>query len=152
MFLKKYFLLMLAIVCLSSPALAVKSWSMNLGYNNPPGATAGVSLMHLWTKWAFEIGLGYAKSDTKSDTGQDIVLLAGDVDLKYLFSSGGFRPYVQFGTGYGFNLGDENASLGVGGGGYAGLGFMGIGRQFYGYASYNVGSGNFFQFGIGFDL
>lgn len=126
------------------------NWSMNLGYNNPPSATVGLNLMNIWTNWAFELGLGSAKVEDKNDSNIDVTVLTGDVDFKYLFSNGGFRPYLQVGTAYAIGAKDNAASLGVGGSGYGGLGFFAMGSRFYAYASYNTGS--FIQFGLGMDI
>lgn len=133
----------------SSTSLA--GWSVNLGYNNPPGATLGVNLMHLWSRWAFEVGLGYARIDSEQDN-RSSTILAGDLDLKYFLGGRGFRPYAQVGTGYGFGSGKDGEGVGIGIGGsfYGGFGFFAMGRSVYGYASANVGHGDIFlQAGVG---
>lgn len=145
---KKTILLLLFILPTTSFA---NGWSLNLGYNNPPGASVGLNFMYLWQKWAFEIGAGSAKVKDSNNT--DVSVLAGDIDLKYLFGSGGFRPYLQAGTFYNTNTGNNNASVSVGGSSYMGVGFFGMGNSVYGYTSYNVGGGTgYFQIGIGFEL
>lgn len=137
-------------------AKAQQGWSLNLGYNNPPGATVGLNFMYLWSKWAFEIGAGSAKVNDKNNSSTELSILTGQVDLKYLFGSGGFRPYAQLGTGYALSSNNNSAGLGVGGSLYGGLGFFGMGSSVYGYASYNLGnassSSGFIQLGIGFNL
>ncbi len=139
---------------LSTPAMSfANGWSLNLGYNNPPGATVGLSFMYLWQKWAFEIGAGSAKVKDQNNSSTDVTVLSGDVDLKYLFGYGGFRPYVQLGTYYSTTSGNNNAGVSVGNSSYAGVGFFGFGSSVYGYSSYNVGGGTgYFQVGIGFEL
>lgn len=125
-------------------------WSGSIGYHNPPGATLGVNLMHLWSRWAFEVGLGYARIG--NDNNNDSTILAGDLNLKYLFGGRGFRPYAQFGTGYGFGTGQDGDGVGIGIGDsfFGGLGFFAMGRDVYGYASVNIGHGDgFLQVGVG---
>ncbi len=138
----------------SSQQAMAAGWSWSLGYNNPPGATVGLNFMHLWSNWAFEVGIGavQVKDENSTTNNEDAKTLqvAGDVDLKYLFGSGWFRPYLQggMGAGIGVKSGDEtSAGAGIGGG-YFGGGIFMIGNPFYLYASYN--SPSFAQVGIGF--
>src|SRR5688572_30244862 len=103
------FVMLLALV----PMPAQSDWSWGLGYHNPPGATVGLNFMHLWRNWALELGVGYigssesvnAKAREKetdpaaTDRDRVTYTVAGDVNLKYLFGSGTFRPYLQGGVG-----------------------------------------------------
>lgn len=143
-------------ILLPSTSFAVQGWSWNLGYNNPPGATVGVNLMHQWTRWAFEVGVGSAKVTDSADSTAEVTVLAGQLDMKYLWGASGFRPYAQLGTGYAAGSGNGSAGLSVGGSAYGGLGFFAMGSSVYGYTSYNLGnaagSSGFVQAGIGFDL
>ncbi len=131
-------------------------WSWSLGYNNPPGATVGINFMHLWTNWAFEVGVGAIEAknedDTNSDTDKKTLHVGGDVDLKYLFGNSWFRPYIQAGMGAGVGIkSDDDTSAGAGvGGSYCGGGVFLMGNPFYLYASLNTGT--FVQVGLGFDF
>jgi hypothetical protein len=153
---------------LASPAQA--GWSWGLGYHNPPGATLGVNFMHLWNNWAFEAGLGYlGSSETSTQNSQQSgagtttnsdLYAGGDINLKYLFASGFFRPYLQGGMGSAVSLGNSNnsknnsnntganASLN---GGFAGAGIFLLGSEFYVYLSYLTSGNGTFQFGLGFN-
>ena len=139
---------------------AIQGWSFNIANNNPPGATIGLNFMYLWSKVAFEIGVGSAKVNDTSNNSAQVNLLAGQLDLKYLFGSGGFRPYAQIGTGYSTSSSSSNsnttAGLSAGGSLYGGIGFFGLGNSVYGYASINIGNAGsnstFTQFGIGFEI
>lgn len=151
---KEMFLKVVVLLCFSLPVSGLaKGWSLNVGYNNPPGATLGLSFMHLWQDWAFELGAGSAKVKDQNNSSSEVTVLSGDVDFKYLFGSGGFRPYAQVGTFYSTTSGSNTAGLSVGNSTYGGLGFFGMGSSVYGYSSYNFGSGTgYFQFGLGFNL
>jgi hypothetical protein len=89
-------------------------------------------------------------ADNDGDSTEKVAAVAGDLDMKYLFGSGGFRPYVQAGTGYGIGAGNKSVGLGIGGSVYGGLGFFAMGSSAYGYVSFNTGS--FMQAGVGFDF
>jgi hypothetical protein len=152
------------------------NWSLNLGYQNPVVSTFGVNFLYSSGKWAFEAGIGWvdvnaqvdddddddenatpaADNKDKDDDDNASLHVAGDIDLKYYFGSGGFKPYVQggFGVGIGASAGDDSGAGAGTGGGFAGLGlWFGSGTP-YGYASLNVGgSGHtFVQAGFGFDI
>lgn len=148
----KVFKILLLLTLLPISSYATSGWSVSLGYNNPPGAQIGANFMYEWTQWAFELGVGNVQTNTTDSSGNKTnqVTIAGDIDFKYLMSSGGFRPYFQVGTGYGVSTG-----IGIGGSAYGGVGFFGMGSKWYGYGSYNFasgGGGGFFQAGIGMDL
>lgn len=148
---------------------ALANWSWGIGYHNPPSSTYGVNFMHLWSNWAFEVGLGYLGSaessnkNTGTDSGtttQSQLYAGGDMNLKYLFSSGFFRPYIQAGAGTSVSLGNTsnssnnsnspgaNASLNAN---FVGAGFMLMGSEFYFYASYLATNNGSAQIGIGFN-
>jgi hypothetical protein len=125
--------------------------------------------MHLWSNWAFEAGLGYIGSDesksqnsqTNSGTTTNSQLYAGgDINLKYLFSSGFFRPYLQGGFGTSVEIGNSNnsnnnsnntganASLN---GAFGGAGFFLLGSELYIYVSYLTTNNGTLQVGVGFN-
>jgi hypothetical protein len=166
---KKSFLLILTLFTFQISSTALANWSWGLGYHNPPSSTFGVNFMHLWTNWAFETGIGYIgssenitpNSQPNSGTTTNSQLYAGgDVNLKYLFSTGFFRPYLQGGMGTAVAIGSANnsknnsnntganASLG---GSYGGAGFFLYGSEFYVYLSYITSSNGSYQVGIGFN-
>lgn len=156
---KKFFVVSLLILVLN-PLEAFAGWSASLGYNNPPGATYGLNFMYLWTNWAFEAGIGGVQQTSTNSGGQEAKTTStlGDINLKYLFSSGVFRPYLQGGMGSSVsvtNASGVSAAAGVGGG-YVGGGIFLLGNPIYVYGSINTGlsSGNssFVQFGVGYDF
>lgn len=152
---------------------AVANWTLNLGYHNPLNATVGVNFMRLSGNWAFEIGIGWVDlntidtdkddqpnnnsnnnnaNDEDEDTAQ--AAIAGEIDIKYLFSSGSFRPFLQggFGAGVAAEVGKHiDAGAGIGGPFIGGGLFMGS-PKFYGYVS-TIFTEHFpIQAGIGFDM
>jgi hypothetical protein len=145
---RRGFFLMTCLLLISLRAGA-GNWSGSVGYNNPPGANIGLNFMYLWSNWAFEFGLGNVSSNNNSTS------VGGDIGFKYLFRSGVFRPYLQFGAGSGVSVTSSNSG-GAGasvGGGFGGAGIFLLGNPIYAYGSYNVGNGsNFYQVGIGYDF
>jgi hypothetical protein len=140
------------------PYKSMADWSWNLGYNNPPGATLGLNFMHLWTNWAFEVGLGAVQQSKGVDvSGKEVksVSLLGDINMKYLFSSGTVRPYLMLGAGSAASVVQSNqtsVSAGIGGS-YYGAGIFLMGNPFYVYLGYANGGGNGFpQVGLGFNF
>lgn len=141
--------------------MAASGWSWGFGYHNPPNATLGLNFMHLWSQWAFELGLGYVNSsendssnDTNSSSNQKNinVSIAGDLNLKYLFGSGSFRPYIQGGSyagvsAQGGNQTGANASLN---GGFLGLGFFIMSSSVDFYISYITAGKGSLQLGLNF--
>jgi hypothetical protein len=157
-------------IALFSSQVALANWSWGIGYHNPPSSTLGVNFMHLWSNWAFEAGLGYLGSSESSNkntgtnntgtTTQSQFFAGGDVNLKYLFSSGFFRPFLQIGSGTSISLGNtsnnDNNSNNTGAkaalnGNFAGAGFMLMGSEFYFYVSYLTSNNGSAQIGVGFN-
>lgn len=145
-------------LCASTPASA--GWSWNLGYHNPPTSTLGINFMHLWSNWAFEIGVGSldskkSNSDTtnsSSENTSNTVSVGGDMNLKYLFSSGWFRPYLQGGVMMGTAANSSGAGVGTGSGFFGG-GLLLKGNPFYFYIGANViGGSTDAHAGLGFDF
>ena len=138
-------LLILSMVIYSQ--LSFADWSMSVASNNPPGASVGLNFMYLWTNWAFEFGFGQANSSTSSSN-TTTVSSSGDINFKYLFGSGWFRPYLQGGTGVGVSVG-SGASAGTGST-FGGAGIFMLGQPIYAYLSYvTTGTANM-QFGVGY--
>lgn len=76
------------------------------------------------------------------------------MNLKYLFNGSGVRPYLQGGFGSSASIttaNQTNATVGLGGGFFGGGIFL-LGNPFYFYASYNLASSSFFQFGLGYQF
>jgi hypothetical protein len=146
---RQFSTLILGIVFCSSSAFA-SGWSWNLGYHNPPSADIGLNFMHLWSDWAFELGIGGIQSSSANSS----TSITGDINLKYLFSGSSLRPYLQGGVGSSATVNTGNqASAGVNaGGGFVGGGIFILGNPFYFYASYNVANSGFFQFGLGYQF
>lgn len=151
------FIAVFAVVFAAS--LAKAEWAWNIGYHNPPSSQVGLNFAYFWTKWAFEIGIGYVNiddkdKDNKNEEDDDTnIRVGGGINMKYLFSYGVVRPYLQggFGMATGIDVGDD-ASAGAGlGGGYFGGGLYIKSSSVHVYASYNVGnSTSFLQAGLGF--
>jgi len=159
---------------------AQADWTLNVGYHNPVGSTLGLNFLNFGSHWAFEIGVGWV--DIKSDAAEKVedddedsdnandddedddddddkkttVAIGGDMDLKYLFRSGFFRPYLQAGLGYGGgrSIGtDSEPAHGVGGP-FIGAGLMFGSPKFYAYGAVttNLNHAHSLQAGLGFDL
>ena len=166
---KHFVTLIILVIGWSETALA--DWTLNVGYQNPAVSTVGVNFLYQGGRWGFETGIGWIDVDAQTDSDKDdaeaettepkkgdqaSVRVAGDVDVKYFFSSGGIRPFVQggFGVGIGASAGDDSGAGAGAGGGFGGLGlFFGSGTP-YGYASFNAGGGGgtFLQAGVGVDI
>lgn len=142
-------------------ASASSGWSWGIGYHNPPNATIGLNFMHLWSNWAFEVGLGYinstesnsSNSTNSSSNNKNLNLaIAGDMNLKYLFGSGGFRPYLQGGTyaGVAAQTGNSSGASASLSSGFAGLGFFIMASSFDFYISYVTAGNGSLQLGFNF--
>lgn len=153
--------LFIAILLFAIPGKASNDWSLNIGYHNPPGSNLGVNFLYEWTNWAFEVGIGSINVDD-SDTNnsntnnQTSAGVGGDLNLKYLFGSRDFRPYIQAGVlvGTGATVGDNSGVSAGTGQGFAGLGLMFSGRSVYFYLGGNAFSRRSSEFflGLGFDI
>lgn len=153
-----------AILLFAVPGKAANDWSLNIGYHNPPGADVGANFLYQWTNWAFEIGIGSISVDdssTNNNTSNNRTSagVGGDLNLKYMFGNGDFRPYLQAGVlvGTAASVG-ENDSSGASastGSAFAGLGLMAeFGRSTYLYLggnAFNKRNAEFF-IGLGFDI
>ncbi len=151
---------------------ASAAWSLNVGYQNPAVSTIGLNFLYMGSSVGFEIGIGWVDlnsskvdddehdDDGENNDGEDDdkhranLSLAGDADLKYFFSSGGLRPFIQAGVGIGASLASDNGFDAGAGGGFAGIGLLGGSPNFYIYVSGNAGSNldPFLQAGVGFGL
>lgn len=152
----------------SGSQMARADWTANIGYHNPVIATYGLNLLYFGQSIGFEVGLGWidVKSETSKDSSSDSstdssskktntsLHLAGDLDLKYFFTSGKVRPYVQGGVAYGIGASTNNGASAGTGGGFAGLGLLFGGPPLYAYAAYNFDSSRdgFVQVGLGTSL
>ena len=145
---------------------AKANWSLNLGYNNPPGSL-GVNFLYWSGKIGFEVGIGQVKASAESENtdtssgggdtdGNNTLGVGGAISGKYFFSGGGVAPYVQLGVGAGFGVSsDEDGSdAGAGVGGlYGGVGLMFGNPSLYFYGGLISGGNNSsVQAGIGFDI
>jgi len=159
------FILVFCLLMTSKPCFA--NWTLNLGYHNPPGSKFGVNFLYWAEPLMFEIGIGWI--DVKSldddqdenaseDSDEDLrVAIAGAINVKYVLSSGGIKPYLQIGAGAGsFVQAGDNSDIGATVGGlYGGLGLLLGSPRFYAYGSFNIhanSNNTFAQFGIGFDI
>lgn len=142
----------LVIFGLFTPHFAQAGWSWNIGYHNPPTSTLGLNFLYEWSKVALELGVGSIDSKKTDSSGNttNTVVVGGDVNLKYLFGSGWFRPYVQGGLLLGTSASSGGASAGTGSGFFGG-GMMLKGGQFYVYLGANmIGSATDVHAGLGF--
>ncbi len=145
---------------------AEANWTLNLGYHNPLNSKLGINFLYWGSQWNFEIGLGWLDADaskddeTNSETKDDDKVsfaAAGDLDVKYRFSTGNVAPYIQlgFGAGTGAQVGDKS-DAGVGfGGPFVGLGLFFGKPALYAYVAGNYlieSKDNEFQGGLGFDI
>lgn len=135
---------------LATPS-AFGQWSANLGIKNPFTSDLGVNFLHVWPRWAVEVGLGTISVDDQADDTSGINL-GGGVNGKFMFKEGLFRPYVQAGLGLSSGVTGRGAGLGSDGILF-GFGLFVWATEFYIYGSYNAVNGQgFFQMGIGFPL
>lgn len=105
---RKYILpFALAFTLLSAQGNA--SVGLSVGYNNPHASGLGINLTGFLSEFAIEGGIGGLYLDNKAFS------LRGDLDLKYLFSSGAVRPYLDAGVMWGLGAGSDASGLGVGG-------------------------------------
>lgn len=140
--------------------VAKANWSLNIGYQNPVVATWGLNLLYLGNQFGFEAGVGWVDVDGQvaDDDEEDraSVRVAGDVDLKYFFNSGGARAFIQggFGVGFGAAAGDGGGAGAGTGGGFAGIGLLVGSPSVYAYGSLNLNGSqdSFFQAGLGVDI
>lgn len=145
---------------------ASANWTLNLGYHNPLNSQLGVNFLYWGSQWNFEIGIGWIDADAEADddAGEEdpdddkvSFAAAGDIDIKYRFTTGSVAPYIQFGfgAGTGAEVGDDtDAGVGIGGP-FAGLGLFFGKPQLYGYVAGNYlieSEDTEFQGGIGFDI
>lgn len=145
-------------MCFFGSLPAQAGWSWNIGYHNPPGSLIGVNFMYLWTNWAVELGVGSIDSRTTSNNNDEEtsqLSVAGDINVKYLFGSRWFRPYLQAGVGLGTSAsaGSDTGVSASTGSGFFGAGIMLKGNPFYFYFGANALSRSTeFNLGIGFDF
>lgn len=147
---------------------AKADWTLNLGYHNPVYSHVGVNFLYWGSQWNFEVGLGWVDGNARDaedidndgdvDRGNQVsAAAAGDIDLKYRFSTGTFSPYIQagFGASTSAELGHDNGVNADLGGPFAGAGFFIGSKKFHVYVA-----GNYLidhkdtqvQGGIGFDI
>lgn len=156
----------------SLSATAFGQWSWNLGYQNPHIATYGVNFLLMSKPLAVEFGLGWVdgeavdtdgknsngdqSTDQPGDNDTANIRVAGDIDLKYFFTDGAVKPFLQGGVGYGLGASaGKNSGLGFStGSGFGGLGLFLDMKSFYVYGSYNLNGYQtaFVQGGLGFPL
>lgn len=91
---------LLATLCFGLAASdALADYSLNIGYQNPAPSTVGVNAQYLGQQIGVEVGLGWAKAASSDDDKRRASLaLLGDVNVKYLFMDGVFRPYLEAGV------------------------------------------------------
>jgi len=159
---KKLFLTMAILILIPLSSQAKEGWSFNVGYQNPPGALIGANFMHFWTHLALELGIGWVNLNSSNRTsnsqngtnGSSSVAVAGDVNLKYLFSTGELRPYIQGGLSAATvtSVGDNTGIAAGVAGGFFGGGLFLSGQKVFAYGSINSAGGinAFFQAGLGF--
>jgi hypothetical protein len=165
-FWRKQFLLIFLLLALAPNLVHAKSsgWSWGVAYHNPPNSTLGLNFMYAWTNWAMEAGIGYINStdsEAQSATGaspntsttKDFELsVGGDMNLKYLFGSGPFRPFLQGGSYLGASVKAGNATGAAASiaGGFVGAGFYVMNSNFDFYLGYLSAAKGSWQFGFNF--
>jgi hypothetical protein len=110
-------------------------WGLNIAYHNPVNALIGLNLNYFAQNFAFEIGMGGLDGNASSKSSEEKAGTQtwGDADIKYLFGSKTFRPYLEAGFTYGLRLGTSGSGAGTGSP-FAGGGLMIQGQKLFGYA------------------
>ena len=166
------------------PGTARASWTVNAGYHNPAVSTYGLNLLNIGTNWGFEVGVGWIDVAVQDDDSKSLLhvpapataesgaarrvlrdetkfTLAGGASLKYFFSSGKVRPYLQGGADFGIGATTGKDGDGKDGGAgasafgpYGGLGLLIGSPSFYIYGAYNLAEhqNTFAQAGIGIGI
>ncbi len=125
---------------------------LSLGYNNPAQAGYGLNLIAVWKSLALEVGVGSASASSSQRKSDGNLTLSGDIDLKYLFQSAQWRPFVEGGFHTGLGAG-SNSGIAIGAGNpFVGGGLMYWGSKLFGYAGANTDAGKELNpfIGIGF--
>ena len=156
-------LILVIIVCWYAPQVQA-TWTMGLGYHNPPSAKVGLNLFYYSMDWGFEVGLGWADVDT-ADTNNDeeetddtaTARIWGGMNLKYFLVGSWTKVYIQggFGSGLGISAGKTTSGGASLGGPYGGVGVMMGGPKLYVYAGGILGQNDddiSGQAGFGFDI
>ena len=156
--------LLLLLIALWYTTSAQATWTMGLGYHNPPSAKIGLNLFYYSMDWGFEVGLGWADLDTE-DTNEDeegtddtaTARIWGGMNLKYFLVGSWTKIYIQagFGSGVGISAGKTTSGDASLGGPYGGIGFMMGGPKLYIYAGGIMGGNDdepSLQAGFGFDI
>ncbi len=150
----KKLLLLIVLMTLSLNSYAYK-WSINLGFDNPPGSDIGLNYMALIDdNWAFEFGFGVPNVFEKNSSETLGARINMDLNLKYIFNGSMFRPYLQVGHTASILglIGDEFDLQFSTGSGFFGGGLFILGSSAYLYLSGNKffnGSDWFTQVGVG---
>jgi hypothetical protein len=139
---------LIVLTLITTKAKALESWSFNLGYNNPPGTSAGANFLKIWSNWAIELGTGtQANSPNASNTNPQLPF---GVSVKYVFSGNNFRPYIQAMVAGG-SINSSGASVSTTFS--PGAGVFWDHRSWYLYGGANLYNGNISGFaGLGFDF
>ena len=128
---------------------AKANWTLNIGYQNPPGSSFGLNFLKFAGNWGFELGIGgFSAEFGGGDGGVDV---SGGLNGKYFIGSASVKPYLQLGLHAGMSVG-SNFSFAAGGL-YGGLGLLFGSPKFYFYLAGITDITNMApQLGLGFDI
>lgn len=137
--------------CCAAAQAQAGDWGMMISHNNPAGSNIGLNFLYQSaTVWGFEVGVGglYGRSSqSSSDVGT-----WGDVDVKWLPSTGPWRPFLEGGMAFALGAGSSGSGL-VAGSPFAGGGILYSGAKilFHLTGDYKFNSGSLYPaVGIGF--
>ena len=149
---------LMAIIVLLGANNAFANWTMNVGYQNPPGAKIGVNFLY-WgsSDFLYELGVGGVAADVDTNEDNEVtdsdLWVSGGANIKYLFMNSDIAPYVEGGFHTGLHLDfDDGINMGAGNL-YGGLGMILGKADFYFYlGAFTHGESFAGKLGLGWDI
>lgn len=134
------------------------NWTMNIGYNNPPGSTVGLNFLYWGSSgFVYELGIGGLAADIDTNEENEVtdsdLWIGGAANIKYLFTNSNIAPYLEGGFHTGLHIDfDDGVDAGAGNL-FGGLGLMMGKPNFYFYLGTFTHGENFWaKLGLGWDI
>lgn len=133
---------MFAVTAVATTSLSAQCADMglSLAWGNPQQSGYGVNFISIWKNVALEVGVGAVAANIGQRKNNNNLDLSGDIDVKYLFATSSWRPFVEGGFRTGLGMGDSGVSFGAGNP-FLGGGVMYWGSKLFGYVGANTDSG-----------